>query len=136
MFDLPSVELDEMIQAEKKQVALEYHSEAWADGIAKARRNARRVDHYTEARYEDLVDDPEPVLREICVFVSLPYEKGMLSYHERANERMSELERDFERGEAAAIPAEVRARQHRRRQGRRRRRLPPLGGGEARARPE
>lgn len=34
MFDLPSVELDEMIQAEKKQVALEYHSEAWADGIS------------------------------------------------------------------------------------------------------
>ncbi|MEX6504874.1 hypothetical protein [Jiella sp. M17.18] len=34
MIDLQSAELDEMIQAEKKQVALEYHNEAWADGIS------------------------------------------------------------------------------------------------------
>ena len=34
MIDLQSAELDEMIQAEKKQVAFEYHNEAWADGIS------------------------------------------------------------------------------------------------------
>lgn len=34
MIDLRSSELDEMIVAEKKQVAIEYHSEAWADGIS------------------------------------------------------------------------------------------------------
>ena len=34
MIDLQSAELDEMIQAEKKQVALEYHNEAWADGMS------------------------------------------------------------------------------------------------------
>ncbi|KQT88291.1 hypothetical protein [Aurantimonas sp. Leaf443] len=34
MVDLQGAELDEMIQAEKKQVAFEYHSEAWADGIS------------------------------------------------------------------------------------------------------
>ncbi|MDY8110474.1 hypothetical protein U0C82_15130 [Fulvimarina sp. 2208YS6-2-32] len=34
MLDLPKNELDEIIQAEKKQVALEYHNEAWADGIS------------------------------------------------------------------------------------------------------
>lgn len=34
MIDLQGAELDEMIQAEKKQVAFEYHSEAWADGIS------------------------------------------------------------------------------------------------------
>ncbi|RFC66212.1 hypothetical protein DYI37_01740 [Fulvimarina endophytica] len=34
MLDLPKTELDEIIQAEKKQVALEYHNEAWADGIS------------------------------------------------------------------------------------------------------
>ena len=34
MIDLQSVELEEMIQAEKKQVALEYHNEAWADGMS------------------------------------------------------------------------------------------------------
>ncbi len=34
MIDLHGSELDEMIVAEKKQVASEYHSEAWADGIS------------------------------------------------------------------------------------------------------
>jgi hypothetical protein len=34
MIDLPNAELDAMIEAEKKQVAFEYHSEAWADGIS------------------------------------------------------------------------------------------------------
>ncbi len=34
MIDLQNAELDEMIQAEKKQVAFEYHNEAWADGIS------------------------------------------------------------------------------------------------------
>ncbi len=34
MIDLQGSELDEMIIAEKKQVASEYHNEAWADGIS------------------------------------------------------------------------------------------------------
>ncbi|MEF2073427.1 hypothetical protein [Consotaella aegiceratis] len=34
MIDLQGAELDEVIAAEKKQVALEYHNEAWADGIS------------------------------------------------------------------------------------------------------
>ncbi|BDA83854.1 hypothetical protein Sa4125_13960 [Aureimonas sp. SA4125] len=34
MVDLQSAELDAMIEAEKKQVAFEYHNEAWADGIS------------------------------------------------------------------------------------------------------
>ncbi|KAA0971024.1 FHIPEP family type III secretion protein [Aureimonas fodinaquatilis] len=34
MIDPHGTELDEMIAAEKKQVAFEYHSEAWADGIS------------------------------------------------------------------------------------------------------
>lgn len=34
MVDLQNGELDAMIEAEKKQVAFEYHNEAWADGIS------------------------------------------------------------------------------------------------------
>lgn len=34
MIDMQAAELEEMIAAEKKQVAFEYHSEAWADGIS------------------------------------------------------------------------------------------------------
>ncbi len=87
-------------------------AEGWVDGIARARRNARRIEHYMEARYEDLVEDPAPVLRRVCAFVALPYDSTMLSYHERATERMAEIARDFERQGQEAIPAEVRAKQH------------------------
>ncbi|WP_062229016.1 hypothetical protein [Aureimonas frigidaquae] len=34
MIDLHGAELDEAVAAEKKQVAFEYHNEAWADGIS------------------------------------------------------------------------------------------------------
>lgn len=34
MVDLQNAELDAMIEAEKKQVAFEYHNEAWADGMS------------------------------------------------------------------------------------------------------
>ena len=44
MIDLQSAELDEMIQAEKKQVAFEYHNEAWADGISDGVSNPRRLE--------------------------------------------------------------------------------------------
>jgi hypothetical protein len=38
---------------------------------------------YQEVRYEDLVADPEGILREICRFIELDYEPEMLSYHRR-----------------------------------------------------
>ncbi|WP_102957833.1 hypothetical protein [Mangrovicella endophytica] len=34
MIDMQNADLEEMIAAEKKQVAFEYHNEAWADGIS------------------------------------------------------------------------------------------------------
>ena len=89
-------------------------AEDWKNGIEKARRNARGIKHYTEERYEELVADPEPVLRRICEFVSLEFKPAMLSYHERADERMTEISRDFERSGQSAIPADVRAKQHQR----------------------
>jgi hypothetical protein len=87
-------------------------AEDWSEGIGKARRSARRVEHYMEAAYEDLVADPEPVLRRVCEFVELPYDEAMLSYHEHAEERMAETVRDLDRRGDTAIPAELRARQH------------------------
>ncbi len=36
---------------------------------------------YQVIRYEDLVDEPELVLRKICNFLSLDYSKNMLEYH-------------------------------------------------------
>ena len=89
-------------------------AERWTSWIAKARRHAQRVDHYLELRYEDLVADPETLLRQICDFVDLPWDAAMLHYHVRAPDRIEEIARDFDRPQGGpAIPADVRARQHR-----------------------
>ena len=87
-------------------------AEQWADGIAKARRQAKRVDHYMELRYEDLVAEPEPGLQRVCEFIDLEWDPVMLAYHEGAERRMAEVTRDFERGSGPAIPAAVRAERH------------------------
>jgi Sulfotransferase family len=84
----------------------------WVEGIEKAHRQARRLRHYTEVRYEDLVTDPERPLRSVCEFVRLRWDPAMLAYHAGAEERMAEVTRDFERGEGPAIPATVRASRH------------------------
>ena len=84
----------------------------WAEGIDRARRQARRLRHYLELRYEDLVADPETVVRRVCEFIELPWNPAMLDYHEGAEERMSEVARDFDRGGGPSIPAAVRASRH------------------------
>jgi hypothetical protein len=65
----------------------------WKDAITVARKQARRVEHYLEVRYEDLVAEPEPTLRRICAFTELDFDPAMLSYHEGAEERMREIDR-------------------------------------------
>lgn len=67
----------------------------WKRRVLRARRDARRLGHYLEARYEDLVTEPEPTLRRICEFCDLDYEPEMLRYHERAEERLEEMARDL-----------------------------------------
>ena len=65
----------------------------WVKRIRKSREQAASLKgpRYVEARYEDLVREPEGTLRRICEFVELPWDEGMLSYHERAAERLSEM---------------------------------------------
>jgi len=41
-------------------------------------------DRYREVHYEDLIEDPESTLRELCAFVALPFDAAMLRYFERA----------------------------------------------------
>lgn len=40
---------------------------------------------YREIRYEELVQDPDDTLRELCGFVGLPFDPLMLRYFERAH---------------------------------------------------
>ena len=65
----------------------------WKEAITIARKQARKVEHYLEVRYEDLVAEPEPTLRRACEFIELEFDPAMLSYHENAAERMREIDR-------------------------------------------
>jgi len=67
----------------------------WQEKVAKARRDAPRLKHYLEVRYEDLILAPERTLAEICEFVELPFDEAMLDYHERAGERLEEMKREL-----------------------------------------
>ena len=67
----------------------------WQEKVSKARRDAPRLKHYLEIRYEDLILDPEATLREVCEFAEIDYDEAMLDYHERAGERLEEMKREL-----------------------------------------
>ena len=84
-------------------------AEKWSSEIAKARRQGQKLGNYTEIRYEDLIADPEPVLRTISEATDLPWDDAMLNYQERAGERIGEIHRDFDKSDGGAVSAETRA---------------------------
>ena len=65
---------------------------SWVRQIRVARRDSLACRHYLEVRYEDLVLQSSDVLREICDFISLPYDSRMENYYLQADERLNELE--------------------------------------------
>jgi hypothetical protein len=93
---------------------VEESARKWVRDMGRARRRASRLrpGTYMEARYEDLVVDPEPIVRRVAEFVDLPWNDAMLAYHEGAEERMSEVIREFRPLGGGIITAEERVRQH------------------------
>jgi Sulfotransferase family len=90
-------------------------AEKWVSELRRARKRAARLARgtYMELRYEDLVSDPEPVLRKVAEFVDLPWDEGMLDYHRHAEQRMSrEMGRTLKPLGGGTITASERARQH------------------------
>jgi hypothetical protein len=83
--------------------SVEEAARRWRRTIERARRHSRNLPHYLETRYEDLVSDTESTLRKISDFVDLPWNSAMLEYHETADERISEIERDKGEEERNAI---------------------------------
>lgn len=69
--------------------SLEEAAFQWTQRIARARRQARRLHRYVEVRFEDLVEDPAPVLRSVCQAIGLDWDPAMLRYHERAADRLA-----------------------------------------------
>ena len=55
----------------------------WRRELEGARRLGARLGpgRYAELRYEDLVADPQAKLRELCAFLDLDWEPGLLEYH-------------------------------------------------------
>ena len=56
----------------------------WKKRASTARRIGEMLgpERYIEYRHEDLLDDPEEVVRRICDFIELPYDPTMLRYYE------------------------------------------------------
>jgi hypothetical protein len=75
----------------------------WKKKITKAREDAPALEHYMEIRYEDLIMQTEPVLREVAEFSDLPWDDAMLTYYERSGERLKEM--------ARALPGDGRAKE-------------------------
>jgi Sulfotransferase family len=91
----------------KKPLTAGQVAKRWQRRITKARKQSRKVDHYLEARYEDLVLDTEPALRRITDFLELEWDPGMLDYHERAGERLDEKRRRPKPGRSLEGPANL-----------------------------
>lgn len=63
----------------------------WMWRLREARQQGQFLPHYMEVRFEELVSDPEPVLRAVGNFINLPYDPVQLNAHERASSRLMEL---------------------------------------------
>lgn len=72
-------------------LSVSHWAHVWSQTIVETRIKARKVAHYLEIRYEDLVAAPEQTLRRVCALIELPYDERMLDYHLSASERMAEL---------------------------------------------
>jgi hypothetical protein len=63
----------------------------WRERVERGRTAGRRMgpERYREVRYERLVEEPEPVLRELAEFLGLAFDPSMLSHHELGGDRVA-----------------------------------------------
>jgi hypothetical protein len=87
-------------------------AQRWRKPIEEGRAQAKSLNHYLEVRYEDLVLDTEPNLRRVCEFCELPWNPVVLNYHERAAERLQEMDRDLPRPGRSPRPGALRLASH------------------------
>ena len=66
--------------------------------------------HYFQARYQDLITDPEKTLRKICGFLRLDWDPIMLQYYQRAPERIRDLNHDVYRSGTGELIAKAQER--------------------------
>jgi hypothetical protein len=85
----------------------------WRQFVATGCREGRHCRHYLEVRYEDLVLQPEGVLKRICRFLELKFDPGMLRYFERSPERLREHVTRYRRDGSILVSHEERLIQQR-----------------------
>jgi hypothetical protein len=87
------VALSQTARAINEQPPAAEQAAKWVKRIGKSREQAAKLggERYIEARYEDLVRDPEPALRRICEHIELEFDPAMLTYYEGAAERLQEM---------------------------------------------
>lgn len=75
----------------------------WRADVERGRSDGRRIfgTSYHEVRYEELVADPERVLRRICDAIGENYEPAMLDYHESAHRYVIEEQQWHDRTRSA-----------------------------------
>lgn len=96
-----------------KEHPIDRIAERWVRRITRARAQAKRLDHYKEVRYEALILDTEPTLREVCDFLELPWDDAVLDYHERSAERLEEMKRELpDQGKRTTLSVERRMMTH------------------------
>lgn len=67
--------------------SIEDAAERWRRAVRAGRRDGQHLgDRYLEVRYEELVGDPEAVLRSVCAFVELSFDAAMLDHTQHASE--------------------------------------------------
>ena len=79
----------------------------WVKRIRKAREQAATLKgpRYVEARYEDLVRDPEGTLRRVCEFIDLPWDPAVLELP-RARRRAAHRDGRRRSAPTAATPTQ------------------------------
>jgi Sulfotransferase family len=56
----------------------------WSKKVRSAQQQEHLMDWFLEIRYEDLIADPEAVVRRVCEFIELPFEASMIEPPERS----------------------------------------------------
>jgi hypothetical protein len=82
----------------------------WRERVERGRKAGKALgsERYREVRYERLVEEPEPVLRELAEFLGLEFDPAMLSHHERAGDRIAGGPKGIHRRAAEAPTASIR----------------------------
>ena len=96
-----------------KEHPIERIAERWVRRITRAREQAKRLAHYKEIRYESLILETEPTLREVLEFLEFPWDDGILDYHQHSAERLEEMKRELpNQGKRTALSVELRMKTH------------------------